>query len=180
MTAAEIKFNPSCLQAVITRLRNAVLMKRVINNLFAAAIILLISICVVSAQTGQTKKSQSDVLASEVTALRQKLVEAIKKRDKNTLESLYADDFTHTHASGQVDDKSKRIAALISGDMTIESAEVNEINIRFYDKQTAIAIGQSTIKNKGETTEYRWTTVYVKPNKKWQIVASQATRLAAK
>jgi len=64
--------------------------------------------------------------------------------------------------------------------MTIESAEVNEINIRFYSKTTAIAIGQSTIKNKDETIKYRWTLVYVKPDKKWQIAASQATRITEK
>lgn len=126
----------------------------------------------------QTKNDKS---AAEITALRQKLVTAIKERDKKTLLSLYADDFTHTHASGQVDDKTKRIAALASGEPTIESADVDEINIRFYSKTTAVAVGQSTIKNKDESaTKYRWTIVYVKTGKNWKIAASQATRLAEK
>ena len=137
------------------------------------------SLCGFAVQA-QIKQMADEKLTSEITMLRQKLVEAIERREKKTLESLYAADFTHTQASGQVDDKSKRIAALISGDMTIESANVDEINIRFYGKQTAIAIGQSTIKNKDETIKYRWTLVYVKPDKKWQIAASQATRIAEK
>jgi len=141
--------------------------------------VIFASLCGFAVQA-QTKQMTDEKLTSEITMLRQKLVEAIGRRDKKTLESLYAADFTHTHASGQVDDKSKRIAALISGDMTIESAEVNEINIRFYGKTMAIAIGQSTIKNKDETIKYRWTLVYVKPDKKWQIAASQATRIAEK
>ena len=123
----------------------------------------------------QTKNDKS---LAEITALRQKLVTAIKEHDEKTLEALYADDFTHTHASGQVDDKTKRIAALVSGEMTIESAEVNEINVRFYGKTTAVAVGQSTITDaQQKTTKYRWTVVYVKSGKKWQIVASQATKL---
>ena len=151
-------------------------MKRICITLLSVFIFV---VCVLNAQA-QTKQMADEKLTAEITKLRQKLVGAIGRRNKKTLESLYADDFTHTHASGQVDDKSKRIAALVSGEPTIESADVDEINIRFYGKRTAIATGQSTIKNKDETTEYRWTIIYVKQNKKWQIVASQATRLAVK
>jgi len=152
-------------------------MKQIYSKFPAAVFIALFCAFAVQAQI---KQPADEKLISEITMLRQKLVEAIGRRDKKTLESLYAADFTHMHASSQVDDKSKRIAALISGDMTIESANVDEINIRFYGKTTAIAIGQSTIKNKDETIKYRWTLVYVKPDKKWQIAASQATRIAEK
>lgn len=111
-----------------------------------------------------------------ITDLRQKIVEAIELRDQKTLENLYADDFTHTHASGQVDDKTKRIAALVSGDLTIESAPVDEIKIRFYGRNTAIANGRSTIENQ----KYCWTVVYFKTGKTWRVVASQATKIAEK
>lgn len=128
--------------------------------------IILFCICPVRAQMNDEK------LTAEITSLRQKLVDAIKARDKKTLGEIYADDFTHTHASGQVDDKTKRIAALVSGDTTIESAQVDEIKIRFYNKDTAIAVGQTTIEN----TVYRWTVVYIKNKKNWRIAASQASK----
>jgi len=144
-------------------------MKRFFLSLAAVTFFL---VCSMNVQA-QTKNDKS---AAEITALRQKLITAIKERNPKTLETLYADDFTHTHASGQVDDKQTRIAALVSGEMTIESAEVDEINIRFYGKTTAVAVGQSRI----ETTKYRWTLVYVKSKNRWQIAASQATRLAEK
>jgi len=142
-------------------------MKRFFLSLAAVTFFL---VCSMNVQA-QTKNDKS---AAEIKALRQKLITAIKERNPKTLETLYADDFTHTHASGQVDDKQTRIAALVSGEMTIESAEVDEINIRFYGKTTAV--GQSRI----ETTKYRWTLVYVKLKNRWQIAASQATRLAEK
>lgn len=144
-------------------------MKRLFLSVAAVAFFL---VCFMDVQA-QTKNDKS---AAEMKALRQKLITAIKERDRKTLETLYADDFTHTHASGQVDDKTKRIAVLVSGEPTIESAEVNEMNIRFYGKTTAVAVGQSRI----ETTKYRWTLLYVKSKNRWQIAAGQATRLAEK
>ncbi len=123
-------------------------------------------------------QNKDDKAITEIKSLRTKLVEAIKQRDKKLLEEFYANDFTHTHASGQVDEKPKRINALISGDLTIESAEVKEINIRIYNKSTAVAIGQSSITDATKkTTNYRRTIVYVKTKKRWQIVSSQATKI---
>lgn len=144
-------------------------MKRFFFGLTAAAFLLF---CFMEIEA----QDKNDKSAAEITALRQKLAAAIKERDEKTLAALYADDFTHTHASGQVDNKQKRIAALASGEMTIESARVDEIYIRFYGKTTAVAVGQSTI----ETTKYRWTLVYVKAKNRWRIAASQATRITEK
>ncbi len=127
----------------------------------------------------------SDVLAqpariAKITEFRSGLVRSIKQRDRKALEGMFAEDFSHTHASGQIDDKTKRVAALLSGDLTIESAETLEIQIRFYGAATAVANGLSIITSNGEVVRYRWTTVYFKPGKRWQIVASQATRVTDK
>lgn len=113
-------------------------------------------------------------------ALRREVTEAIRARDRETLERIYADDFTHTHASGRVDNKRQRITALVSGEPTIESAEADDVNIRTYGATTAIITGQSTIRSQGEnqsSTRYRWIAVYVRRGSRWQLVASQATRI---
>lgn len=150
-------------------------MKQIFNNFLTALFVVLLY--GMAAQAQSDNKTNEKVI-SEIAELRQKLIDSIKKRDKNWLESFYADDFTHTHASGQVDDKTKRLAALLSNEQTIESAEVNEINIRVYGKTTAIAVGQSAITDaQKKKTFYRWTIVYVKSGKRWQIAASQATKL---
>lgn len=153
-------------------------MKRIFSKIPAAVFIALLCGFAVEAQI---KQMTDEKPVSEITTLRQKLAAAIEARNGKTLEGLYAADFTHTHASGQVDDRQKRVAALLSGEPTIESAEVNEINIRAYGKTTAVAVGQSTVKNKdGSKAKYRWTTVYFKTKNNWQIVASQATKIAEK
>ena len=146
-------------------------MKRFFFSLTTATLLL---VCFTTLQA----QSKNDKLVLEITTLRQQLTTAIKQRDKKTLGEIYANDFTHIHASGQVDDKTKRIAALVSGDLTIESAEVSEISIRIYNKSTAVAVGNSTITDaEQKPTKYRWTIVYVKSGKKWQIAASQATKI---
>lgn len=128
---------------------------------------LLFSIPVFAQSTKQVNQKLSD----EITAFRQKLSDAIEKRDRKTLETLLTDDFTHTHAIGKVDGKSARIDSILEGGKTLETTQPDEIEIRFYGKNTAVAVGQTTI----DEAVYRWTIVYVKNKRNWQMAASQAS-----
>ncbi|MEJ7578392.1 MAG: nuclear transport factor 2 family protein [Pyrinomonadaceae bacterium] len=156
-------------------------MKRALISiiLFAATVLLNGSASSTMAQAVRSDEKQgSNRFEKEIVALRSELAEAIRRRDTRALARIYADDFTHTHASGQVDDKTRRIAALVSGEPTIESATVDEMKIRIYNRTTAVVIGQSTISSPdGSPVKYRWTTVYVKRANRWQIIASHATRI---
>ena len=134
-------------------------------------VLVLFCTLAISAQTSEKNKNK---LLSEVTDFRRSLSGAIEKRDRKLLETFFAEDFTHTHAIGQVDGKAKRIDAILTGDKTLESVAPDEIAIRFYGKQTAVAVGQTTI----DAVVYRWTILYVKNGKKWQIAASQASKKA--
>src|SRR5437868_12201311 len=132
-------------------------MKRLFFNFLA----LVLSAIVCSGFTVAQTIKKPDKAVAEITVLRQNLLNAIKTGDRKMLESIYADDFTHTHASGQVDNKQKRINALLSGGRTIETGMVREINIRVYNKVTAIAIGESTVIGENQiAANYRWTIVY--------------------
>lgn len=148
-------------------------MKQKFYKFLTALVFAFVCSLAINAQT--SGKDNKKILA-EITDFRQKLNQAIEKRDRKTLESFFAEDFTHTHAIGKVDGKAKRIDSILTGDKTLESVVPDEITIRFYGENTAIAVGQTTI----EDAIYRWTIVYVKTGKNWRIVASQATRLAEK
>jgi hypothetical protein len=148
-------------------------MKQNFYKLLIAFFFAFVCSLVINAQTSE--KNNKKMLA-EITDFRRNLNQTIEKRDRKTLENLFVEDFTHTHAIGRVDGKTKRIEAILTGDKTLESVAPDEIAIRFYGKNTALAIGQTTI----EDVIYRWTFVYVKTGRKWQIAASQATRLAEK
>ncbi len=131
--------------------------------------------------TAQTTRRRTAAITTEhqIMALRREVVKAIRARNRETLERIYADDFTHTHATGRVDGKAQRISALVSGEPTIESAEADDVDVRTYGAATTVVTGQSTIKGQNEKlTRYRWMAVYVRRANRWQIVASQATRIA--
>lgn len=144
-------------------------------NFFKLPVLIVFIFCCafnVAAQNENKNDKNNKKLISEITEFRAKLSKAIEKRDWAILETLFTDDFTHTHAVGKMDGKSARIDSILSGDKTLESATPDEIAIRFYGKNTAVAVGQSTIDN----TVYRWTITYIKEKKGWRAAASQASK----
>lgn len=134
-------------------------------------VLVFIFLCAAAINAQNAGKTDEKLLA-EITAFRQKLNQAIEKRNRKLLETFFADDFTHTHAIGKVDGKTTRINAILTGDKTLESVAPDEITVRFYGKTTAIAVGQTTI----DGTIYRWTVVYIKSKNGWQIAAGQASK----
>jgi hypothetical protein len=117
--------------------------------------------------------------AEEVIEFRKAVVRAIEKKDTAALDRIYAKGFAHTHATGRVDDKKVRIAAVVAGEPVIENAPVTDLVIRVPGGWTAIARGVSPIASKGDgkTQKVRWTVVYVRVGDTWQIAASHETRL---
>ncbi len=145
-------------------------MKRSMTKVSAIMIAVLILTSFLHAQT-------SEKAVAEIKALRSKTFEAIEKRDRKTLEEIYAEDFSHTHASGKVDDKKTRLDVFVSGEKTIDTAQAEDLKIKIFGKNTAVATGKSSVKSgDGTIATYRWTVVYAKVGKKWQIAASQATK----
>lgn len=138
------------------------------------ALIVFIILCAFSAAAQNENKDDKNnkKLISEITEFRRTLSNAIEKRDRTILETLFTDDFTHTHAIGKLDGRSARIDSILSGDKTLESAVPDEVAIRFYGKNTAVAVGQSTI----DGSVYRWTIIYIKQKNRWRTAASQASK----
>lgn len=103
---------------------------------------------------------------------------AIDAKDVAKLKTMYADSFTHTHGSGKVDGKDARILSMLAREPAIEYAPMSEVSLRVHG-ETAILAARSPILNVKENKNYdfRWTQIYVRIDGKWQLAASQATRL---
>ena len=110
--------------------------------------------------------------------LRDRIRAAVAARDRPTLERLYHDGYSHLRDSGRVDLKPDRIALLLSGDVTIETAREEQVVVQAFGPATAIATGVSAIKDAaGKPIRFRWLTVYVRDALgSWQVVLSQASR----
>jgi ketosteroid isomerase-like protein len=120
--------------------------------------------------------------AQDILALREKVRAAVGAKDRATLEAVYADNFLHLRDSGRADVKSDRIALLLSGEPTIETAPEEELAVQVYGSATAVASGLSPIPDPASRTPalFRWVVVFAKDDRGWKVALSQASRVPAR
>lgn len=125
--------------------------------------------------------SRSSVeVAGEVRAADSKRLAAMVRADVAELGTLLAEDLTYTHSSGKVESREEFLAALSSGKLDYLSLERTEDKVRIYG-DTAVVSGRVDGKLRSEDKDVplalRFTSVWVKGEKGWRMVAWQSTRL---
>lgn len=116
----------------------------------------------------------------EVRAADARRIAAMVDGDVAALGSLLADDLTYTHSSGQVENEEQFLAAISSGKLDYESIVPSDVQVRIYGN-TAVMTGRADIKVKAQGNPLafasRFTSVWVKGEGGWRMVAWQSTRL---
>ncbi|MBM3767902.1 MAG: nuclear transport factor 2 family protein [Acidobacteria bacterium] len=117
----------------------------------------------------------------EVKAAEMAWVEGITKNDFAKLDKVLADDLYYLHSSAVVDTKASYIESLRSGKQKYASCKINDMKIRVYGK-AAVINGDANFEfvtngapGKGHL---KYTHVFVKGSKGWQLVSHQSLRLA--
>lgn len=123
---------------------------------------------------GQTNNGK---IEREIIEFRTKIREAVKAKDRKSLEEFFAEGYSHTHASGKVDGKAERIDFFIKGEPTIEDVEPEEIKVNVFNKNLASAIGKTTLLFGTEKRTFQWTGVFFKAKGRWKVAATHATLL---
>ena len=118
----------------------------------------------------------------ELMALDQAFNDAQVKKDRATLERLWADDYSYTHSNGAVMNKAQDIADTMSGDMTWTAATLDDLEVKLFG-DVGIVTGRLTMQ--GAAKAYasgprRFTDIFVKRNGRWQLVGGQTTLIPAK
>jgi len=104
------------------------------------------------------------------------------KKDGAFLQTLYADEYMFTSESGTIYSKAQDIAETISPENRNESFLRADLKVRVYGN-TAVVTGLNTLESsatasgKHTSGAYRFTDVFVKRHGRWQVVASQSTRV---
>jgi Domain of unknown function (DUF4440) len=132
------------------------------------------------AQTARAPRIAAETpLAKEALAFRDKIRAAIAAKDRKALEAAYADNFGHLRDSGRIDYKSDRIALVLSGEPTIESAPEENMVVQVFEPATVAVIAVSPVKDRqtGLSPRFRWLSVYVKQADGWKVAVSQASRV---
>ena len=115
---------------------------------------------------------------SDILGLRERIRAAAHAKDRAALEGLLADSFFHQRDGGRTDLRAERIALLVSGEPSIETADEDELQLVLFGEATATATGTSRIRDP-ETSRlvaYRWLAVYARLDGRWRLAASEAHR----
>jgi hypothetical protein len=122
--------------------------------------------------------AQSDAGAeAEVRQFVTDVVNAELKPSASELSKFYVEDFVTTNAQGALLSKSAVIAALISGQLTFKSYELERVDVQIYGS-VAVIRTTSKIESNILTGRFRHLRVAVRRDGRWQLVAAQMTRVA--
>ena len=116
----------------------------------------------------------------EVKAAEMTWVEGITKNDFAKLEKVLADDLYYLHSNNNVDTKASYIESLRSGKQKYASCKFNDMKIRVYGKAAVIngdANFEFVTNGAPSKGHLRFTHVFIKGSKGWQLVSHQSLRL---
>jgi ketosteroid isomerase-like protein len=103
------------------------------------------------------------------------------KKDRATMERLYADDYVYVHSNGAVLNKAQEIATCMSPDQAWIAHKTDDLKVRVYGN-VAIVTGLSTLTGSAKgyvSGPRRFTEVWVRRNGRWQMVGGQTTLVPA-
>src|SRR6266550_4687310 len=142
-------------------------------------IVFMVITLVVPVLGQQTRKTGTE---QELLKLQREWLDAYQKHDAVALERIEADDFILTEGDGKVTSKTEDVASIKNAKppQPDDAFDVEDVKVRWYG-DTAVLIGRVIIKyrNKGQMVaeQYRYTDTYLKRRGRWQVVASQLTRI---
>ena len=145
------------------------------RSLLAAVVLLALLltpvIALTHAQTADQSKTERYIKESESA-----WAEAGSKGDTATIARILANDFVGVAPDGSLYDRAKEIANTKEEQGNVLSNHTNEIKVRFFGNNTAVAQGSETWENRTRDPKrgtYVWTDTWILRNGKWQIVAAE-------
>lgn len=119
-------------------------------------------------------------VADEVKAAETEWLTGITKNDFRKLERVLADDLMYLHSSGVMDSKASYIGSLQSGKQKYASGKINDLKVRVYGT-TAVINGDANFEfvtnGKPGKARLKYTHVFVKGAKGWQLVSHQSLKV---
>jgi len=126
---------------------------------------------------------------AELIKMEQDWAAAAESHNAEAVKRIVADDAVLVYPDGNTGTKAAEVQAIESGAITADEWQLLEPKATLINPDTAYLTGRSVLKN-GKykdpnakrpidiSGEYRFLNVYAKRDGKWQVVASQATKIA--
>lgn len=133
-----------------------------------------------SGKKANNHNQKRDSVEQAVMQMEEALRVAISKGDMKAYGRIVGDDYVYTNQDAVVRTKAQMMSAYNSGSLKYESVMFDEIKVHAYG-DTAVVTGRNTAKGQDNGKDiggqYRYTRVYVKRQGRWQLVATQGTRI---
>ena len=117
---------------------------------------------------------------NEIKDFEQKRYQALINADIATTTKLISPELLYTHSNLTFEDKEAYLIALKSGKYKFESFVTDSTQYVFLNKKTVLAAGLVHMQGRYNDTPYkldgRFTAVYIKRKKQWQLAAWQTTK----
>ena len=140
--------------------------------------------------TASPAKETYDAAAieAEITKLEREWADSNKTHNSEAVKRILSDNVVIVYPDGSTATKADEVKTIESGSITAESYEILEPKVTVIDADSAFITGRGVIKNGKNVVpgqkkpidisgEYRFLDVYAKRDGKWQVVASQATKI---
>lgn len=126
---------------------------------------------------------KSNTSEQQVLSATRELNEAsLIKKDRATMNRLYADDYVYNHSNGTTTNKSQEIAEYMSSDLNWTAQTMDDVKVRMYH-DVAIVTGINTLTGSAKgyaSGARRFTEIWVRRNGRWQTIGGQSTIVQAK
>ena len=127
-------------------------------------------------------------IEAEILKLEREWYEATKTHNAEAVKRNVADDAVIVYPDGSTATKADEVRTIESGAITADSFDMLDPKVTVMDADSAFITGRGIIKNGKNVVpgqkkpidisgEYRFLDVYAKRDGKWQVVASQATKI---
>jgi len=135
--------------------------------------------------TGQTTPVSENKTSSVKQDLEKRFREyadALTKRDLATLDQIWTDDYVFINPRGELVTKSQRLSNLKAGATEFQAISPKSEKMEVHGN-VALDVGTVTLEGtkyggKESSGDYRYLSVWVNTDGRWQMVANQITRIA--
>jgi ketosteroid isomerase-like protein len=107
--------------------------------------------------------------------------QALTKRDVETLDEIWTADYTFVNPRGELLSKTQRIANIKSGTTEFHTMSPQKERLHVQG-DFAVEVGRIVVEGEysghESSGEYRYTTVWVKMQRRWRMLANQITLIA--
>lgn len=113
----------------------------------------------------------------------------IKEKDLAAMGRVEADDIILVYPDGSVGNKNRDLQDVATGNLTADSIEMSDLNVKVLDSDAAVVTGQVEMRNgrykmpdgklQDTSGKYRFIDTFARRNGEWRLVAAMSTKITA-